>query len=120
MGAAGPKDLMPQVAWGTLTQDYVEAIRLYRQTTIPYQADRFNIIHMPIGIASMSKDELRENFEAALASINACRPPKTGNKFLQKVHISSTMGPGILIDMRHVKGTVAAQGSRDRSTREQS
>ncbi|PHJ25397.1 50s ribosomal protein l1 [Cystoisospora suis] len=116
----GPKDLMPQVAWGTLTQDYVEAIRLYRQTTIPYQADRFNIIHIPIGIASMSKDELRENFEAALASINACRPPKTGNKFLQKVHISSTMGPGILIDMRHVKGTVAAQGSRHRNTREQS
>lgn len=108
-GAAGPKDLMPQVAWGTMTQDFVQAIRLYRQTTIAYQADRFNIIHVPIGIASMSKDQLRENFEAAIASINACRPPGTGNKFLQKVHISSTMGPGILIDMRHVKETVAAR-----------
>ncbi|PFH32906.1 L1P family of ribosomal protein [Besnoitia besnoiti] len=104
----GPKDLMPQTAWGTLTPDFAGAIRLYRQTTIPYKADRFNIIHMPIGLVSMSNEELRENLDAAIASINARRPPSAGNKFFNKIHISSTMGPGIFIDMHHVKLTAAA------------
>ncbi|CBZ52124.1 hypothetical protein NCLIV_019130 [Neospora caninum Liverpool] len=111
----GPKDLMPQAAWGTLTADFAEAIRLYRQTTIPYKADRFNIVHMPIGWVSMSKEELRENLDAAIASINSRRPPTAGNKFLNKVHISSTMGPGIVIDMRHVKLSAASgRGQRGR------
>ncbi|KEP64966.1 UNVERIFIED_CONTAM: L1P family of ribosomal protein [Hammondia hammondi] len=112
----GPKDLMPQAAWGTLTADFAGAIRLYRQTTIPYKADRFNIVHLPIGLVSMSREQLRENFDAAIAAINASRPATAGSKFLNKVHISSTMGPGIFIDMRHVKLTAAAaaRGQRGR------
>lgn len=105
----GPKNLLPQDAWGTLSADFCGAIRLYRQTTVPYKSDKFNIVHLTIGHASMPTGHLVENLEAAIYALHCSRPPSAGSNFFYKVHISSTMGPGILIDMKHVRLTASGK-----------
>ncbi|OEH78850.1 50s ribosomal protein [Cyclospora cayetanensis] len=107
--AAGRRNLIPSVAMGTLTPDPVHAIRIYRQPTIQFRADRLGVVHAPIGYASMEAPHLLANFHAFLealkaAALSAQGPKQAVGASLLKIakcmHVCSTMGPSLQIDLR--------------------
>ncbi|XP_026190452.1 trans-splicing factor Raa3, chloroplastic [Cyclospora cayetanensis] len=105
----GRRNLIPSVAMGTLTPDPVHAIRIYRQPTIQFRADRLGVVHAPIGYASMEAPHLLANFHAFLealkaAALSAQGPKQAVGASLLKIakcmHVCSTMGPSLQIDLR--------------------
>ena len=94
----GPRGLMPNPKVGTVTPDVAEAVRKAKPGQVQYRTDKAGIIHCSIGKASFEVDALRQNLEALIADLNKSKPSASKGIFLQKITLSSTMGPGIAVD----------------------
>ena len=94
----GPKGLMPNPKAGTVTMDVTKAINEIKAGKIEYRLDKSNIIHVPIGKASFTKEQLTENFDTLIGAIVKARPAAVKGQFLKSVTLSSTMGPGVKVN----------------------
>jgi len=94
----GPRGLMPNPKTGTVTNDVAKAVEDIKGGKIEYRVDRQANLHFVIGKASFSEQQLIENYVAALDEVLRAKPSAAKGRYLKKVAISTTMGPGILVD----------------------
>ncbi len=94
----GPKGLMPNPKAGTVTMDVTKAVHEIKAGKIEYRLDKTNIIHVPIGKASFSEEQLSDNFQTLMGAIIKARPSTLKGQFLRSVVIAPTMGPGVRIN----------------------
>ena len=94
----GPKGLMPNPKAGTVTMDVTKAINDIKAGKIEYRLDKTNIIHVPIGKASFTEEQLADNFQTLIDAINKVRPAAVKGQYLKSVTLTSTMGPGVKIN----------------------
>ena len=94
----GPRGLMPNPKVGTVTPDVGEAVRKSKAGQVQFRTDKAGIIHCSIGKASFEVRALRENLEALIADLNKAKPSTAKGVYLQKITVSSTMGPGVPVD----------------------
>ena len=94
----GPKGLMPNPKAGTVTMDVTKAIADIKAGKIEYRLDKSNIIHVPIGKASFTEEQLTDNFQTLIEAILKARPAAVKGQFLKSVVVSSTMGPGVKLN----------------------
>ena len=94
----GPKGLMPNPKAGTVTMDVTKAVQDIKAGKIEYRLDKTNIIHVPIGKASFTEEQLADNFQTLMGAINKAKPAAVKGQFLKSVTIAPTMGPGVKIN----------------------
>ena len=94
----GPKGLMPNPKAGTVTMDVTKAIADIKAGKIEYRLDKSNIIHVPIGKASFTEEQLQNNFQTLIDAIVKARPSSAKGQYLRSVVIASTMGPGVKLN----------------------
>ena len=94
----GPKGLMPNPKAGTVTMDLAKAIAEIKAGKIEYRLDKTNIIHVPLGKASFTEEQLADNFQTLIDAINKAKPAAVKGQFLKSVTVTSTMGPGVKIN----------------------
>ena len=94
----GPKGLMPNPKAGTVTMDVAKAIKEIKAGKIEYRLDKTNIIHVPLGKASFTDEQIADNFQTLIDAINKARPAAVKGQFLKSVVLSSTMGPSVKIN----------------------
>ena len=94
----GPKGLMPNPKAGTVTMDVTKAINDIKAGKIEYRLDKSNIIHVPIGKASFTEEQLSDNFQTLIDAIVKARPSTLKGQYLKSVVIAPTMGPGVKIN----------------------
>ena len=94
----GPKGLMPNPKAGTVTMDVTKAIKDIKAGKIEYRLDKTNIIHVPIGKASFTEEQLTDNFQTLMGAIIKARPAAVKGQFLKSVTVTPTMGPGVKIN----------------------
>ncbi|MBR0382845.1 MAG: 50S ribosomal protein L1 [Eubacterium sp.] len=94
----GPKGLMPNPKAGTVTMDVATAVKELKAGKIEYRLDKTNIVHVPIGKASFTEEQLAENFQTLIDAIVKARPAAAKGQYIRSAAISSTMGPGIKIN----------------------
>lgn len=99
----GPRGLMPNPKLGTVTFDVGKAVKESKAGKIEYRNDKGGVVHVPIGKISFDKEKLVENAIAVLKSIVKVKPPTAKGKYIKKVSMSSTMGPGLKIDISKLK-----------------
>ena len=91
----GPKGLMPNPKAGTVTMDVTKAVNDIKAGKIEYRLDKSNIIHVPIGKASFSEEQLTDNFQTLIDAVIKAKPSAAKGQYLKSVVIASTMGPGV-------------------------
>ena len=94
----GPKGLMPNPKAGTVTMDVTKAFQDIKAGKIEYRLDKTNIIHVPIGKASFTEEQLADNFQTLIDAVNKARPAAVKGQFLKSVTLTSTMGPGVKLN----------------------
>ena len=94
----GPKGLMPNPKAGTVTMDVTKAIGEIKAGKIEYRLDKTNIIHVPIGKASFTEEQLADNFQTLIDAINKARPAAVKGQYLKSITLTSTMGPGVKVN----------------------
>src|SRR6478609_1514834 len=100
----GPKGLMPNPKLGTVTMDVAKAVTDAKSGQVEFRVEKAGIVHAGIGKASFSEGDLKENFTAFMDAIIRNKPSGAKGKYVQKIAISSTMGPGLKIDLDEVQG----------------
>ena len=93
----GPKGLMPNPKAGTVTMDVAKAIADIKAGRIEYRLDKANIIHVPVGKASFTEEQLQQNFSALMDAITKARPSSVKGQFLKSITLATTMGPGVKV-----------------------
>lgn len=104
----GPRGLMPNPKSGTVTKDVGKAIKEFKAGRVEYRNDRYGNVHVPIGKVSFDNEQLAGNLVALADEIIRSRPPAAKGRFVQKVTISSTMGPGVNLDTGRLEDAVKA------------
>lgn len=94
----GPKGLMPNPKTGTVTLDVAKAIAEVKAGKVEYRLDKSNIIHCPVGKASFSAENLKQNFDTLMSAIMKAKPQSLKGTFLKSVTLTSTMGPGVKLN----------------------
>jgi large subunit ribosomal protein L1 len=94
----GPRGLMPNPKVGTVTQDVETAVKNAKAGQVRYRADKAGIVHCPIGKADFEIEALRNNLIALLNDIKKVKPPASKGQYLKRLTVSSTMGPGVMVD----------------------
>jgi large subunit ribosomal protein L1 len=94
----GPRGLMPNPKTGTVTDDVAKAVEEFKGGKVEYRTDKNGNVHVPIGKASFDMDSLSTNFASVLEELQRVKPAGAKGKYIQKVVVSSTMGPGVKID----------------------
>ena len=102
----GPRGLMPNPKTGTVTTNIAQAVREIKAGKVEFRVDKTGIIHAPLGKTSFPAQSLIENAHALVDSVVRAKPSAAKGKYLKRVTMSSTMGPGIDIDTTHVTETV--------------
>ncbi|MGP1611452.1 MAG: 50S ribosomal protein L1 [Catonella sp.] len=100
----GPKGLMPNPKAGTVTMDVAQAVQDIKAGKIEYRLDKANIVHVPVGKASFTKEQLADNFTTLMSAIIKAKPASAKGQYLRSVTIASTMGPGIKINTSKLVG----------------
>ncbi|MCH7937813.1 MAG: 50S ribosomal protein L1 [Proteobacteria bacterium] len=100
----GPKGLMPNPKLGTVTPDVANAIKAAKAGQIEYRAEKEGIVHAGVGKASFSADQLVENIAAFVDAIVKAKPSGVKGAYLKRVSLTSTMGPGIKLDVASLSG----------------
>ena len=98
----GPKGLMPNPKLGTVTPNVTEAVKAAKGGQVEFRVEKAGIIHSGIGKASFPAEDLRRNFDAFVDAIVRAKPTGAKGKYLKKVALSSTMGPGVKVDTAEV------------------
>ena len=94
----GPKGLMPNPKAGTETMDVTKAVKEIKAGKIEYRLDKTNIIHVPIGKASFTEEQLSDNFQTLIGAINKAKPATLKGQYLKSVTLAPTMGPGVKVN----------------------
>ena len=94
----GPRGLMPNPKVGTVSQDVAGAVRNAKAGQVRYRADKGGTVHCSIGNVSFEVDALKQNLVALIRDLNKAKPATAKGVYLQRVSVSSTMGPGVLVD----------------------
>jgi large subunit ribosomal protein L1 len=94
----GPRGLMPNPKVGTVAQDVANAVRNAKAGQVRYRADKAGTVHAVIGNVSFEVEALKQNLAALVSDLNKAKPASAKGVYLQKVSVSSTMGPGVLVD----------------------
>ena len=104
----GPRGLMPNPKVGTVTPDVAGAVRNARAGQVRFRADKGGTVHCAIGNTSFEAKALKENLAALIADLNKAKPSAAKGVYLKKVSVSSTMGPGVLVDHSTLSGADGA------------
>ena len=94
----GPKGLMPNPKAGTVTMDVTKAIKDIKAGKIEYRLDKTNIIHVPVGKASFTEEQLADNFGTLMDAIVKAKPSALKGQYLRSITLTSTMGPGVKLN----------------------
>ena len=94
----GPKGLMPNPKAGTVTMDVTKAINEIKAGKIEYRLDKTNIIHVPVGKASFTEEQLADNFQTLMDAINKAKPAAVKGQYLKSVVLTPTMGAGVKVN----------------------
>ena len=100
----GPKGLMPNPKLGTVTMDVTKAVTDAKSGQVEFRVEKAGIVHAGIGKASFSPEDLKANFDAFMDAIVKARPTGAKGKYVKKIAVSSTMGPGVKIDSTEIAG----------------
>ncbi len=103
----GPRGLMPNPKTGTVTPDVGKAIEEFKGGKVEYRTDRFANIHLPIGKASFTEEALLANLRAVIDELERARPASAKGRYVKKVVVSTTMGPGVRLDPARLESTDA-------------
>ena len=95
----GPKGLMPNPKAGTVTMDVTKAINDIKAGKIEYRLDKTNIIHVPVGKASFTEEQLADNFQTLMDAINKAKPATLKGAYIKSATLTSTMGPGVKLNV---------------------
>lgn len=99
----GPRGLMPNPKSGTVTEDVASAVSEFKKGKVEVRTDKTGNLHFPVGKASFDQEKLKENIKAAYEQIVALRPAGVKGIFIKKTVVTSTMGPGIKLDLNTLK-----------------
>ncbi len=94
----GPRGLMPNPKLGTVTFDVGKAVKEIKAGKVEYKAEKAGVVHVPIGKVSFDEQKLIDNARAIIDSVNKAKPSTSKGKYVKKLSISSTMGPGLKVD----------------------
>ncbi|MBU5477236.1 50S ribosomal protein L1 [Eubacterium sp. MSJ-21] len=95
----GPKGLMPNPKAGTVTMDVTKAINDIKAGKIEYRLDKSNIIHVPIGKASFTEEQLTDNFQTLIDAVIKAKPAAAKGQYIKSLVVASTMGPGVKLNV---------------------
>ncbi|MCR5526001.1 MAG: 50S ribosomal protein L1 [Lachnospiraceae bacterium] len=93
----GPKGLMPNPKAGTVTMDVTKAVKDIKAGKVEYRLDKANIIHVPVGKASFTAEQLTQNFEALMGALVKAKPSSLKGQYLKSISVAPTMGPGVRV-----------------------
>jgi large subunit ribosomal protein L1 len=102
----GPRSLMPNPKAGTVTADVAKAVTEFKAGRVEYRNDRYGNVHMVIGKVSFSEENLQRNLAAAADELTRMRPSAAKGRYIQKLVLSSTMGPGVKVDVNQVEDLI--------------
>ena len=97
--ALGPRGLMPNPKTGTVANDVAKAVSEFKGGKVEYRTDRYGNVQVPIGKASFSEADLSRNFSAVIEELQRARPSSAKGRYIKKISLSSTMGPGVKVDV---------------------
>jgi large subunit ribosomal protein L1 len=104
--ALGPRGLMPNPKTGTVTMDVGRAVTEFKGGKVEYRTDRYGNIHVPVGKVSFAPEALMANVMAVIDELQRAKPSSAKGKYLRKITLSSTMGPGVRVDTNRLKPEV--------------
>jgi large subunit ribosomal protein L1 len=99
----GPRGLMPNPKTGTVTQDVGRAVTEFKGGKVEYRTDRYGNVHVPLGKVSFDPEALEANFRAVLDELQRAKPASAKGRYLRKITIASTMGPGVKVDTNRLR-----------------
>lgn len=99
----GPRGLMPNPKTGTVTPDVGKAVSEFKGGKVEYRTDRYGNVHVQLGRAGFEPPALEENFRAVIDEIQRARPASAKGRYIKKITVSSTMGPGVHVDLNRLK-----------------
>ncbi len=99
----GPRGLMPNPKSGTVTPDVAKAVTEFKGGKVEYRTDRYGNVAVPVGKASFASAALIENFRAVIDELNRAKPAAAKGRYIRRITVSSTMGPGVKIDPTRVR-----------------
>ena len=102
----GPRGLMPNPKTGTVTQDVARAVAEFKGGKVEYRTDRYGNVHVQLGKASFTPEALEANFRAVLDELQRAKPASAKGRYLRKITVSSTMGPGVKVDTNRLRPEV--------------
>ena len=94
----GPRGLMPNPKTGTVTTDVAKAVAEFKGGRVEYRTDRYGNVHVPLGKVSFDRAALETNFRAVLDELQLVKPAAAKGRYIKKISVSSTMGPGVKVD----------------------
>lgn len=99
----GPRGLMPNPKTGTVTQDVGKAVGEFKGGKVEYRTDRYGNVHVQLGKVSFTPEALEANFRAVLDEIQRAKPASAKGRYIRKITVSSTMGPGVKVDLNRLR-----------------
>jgi large subunit ribosomal protein L1 len=99
----GPRGLMPNPKTGTVTQEVGKAVEEFKGGKVEYRTDRYGNVHVPIGKVSFEPVKLQDNFRAVLDELQRAKPASSKGRYLKRITLATTMGPGIKVDPNRLK-----------------
>jgi large subunit ribosomal protein L1 len=102
----GPRGLMPNPKTGTVTQDVARAVSEFKGGKVEYRTDRYGNVHVQLGKVSFTPEAIEANFRAVLDELQRAKPAAAKGRYLRKITISSTMGPGVKVDTNRLRPEV--------------
>ena len=100
----GPRNLMPNPKVGTVTMDVAEAVKAAKGGQVQFKAEKAGVVHAGIGKASFSQEQLEENLKAFVDAVGKAKPSGAKGTYMKKINVSSTMGPGVSVDVASATG----------------
>src|SRR4029079_13699271 len=101
--ALGPRGLMPKPKTGTVTNDVARAVSEFKGGKVEYRTDRYGNVPVPLGKVSFEPAALETNFRAVLDELQRAKPASAKGRYLRKLSVSSTMGPGVRLDTNRLR-----------------